>query len=76
MDFVELTSDYLLNHGLDLVSFSTTSQATNEDFFRSIYGIRCNAAKDIFDKLQRYEGDKKIIDIDLFYFFVALYLDA
>jgi hypothetical protein len=73
MEFIEMTADYFLNYGLELVSFKTSNKTTNVERFRTTYGIQSNTAKDVYDKLQLYEGDEKIINVDLFYFFVTLY---
>jgi hypothetical protein len=73
MVFIELTEDYVLRFGIELAGSVTTSPTTDKNRFKLIYGIHCQSAKDVFDKLQRIEGEFKIDQINLFHFFITLY---
>ena len=73
MVFIELTEDYVLRFGIEVAGSVPTSPNTDRSRFKLIYGIHCQSAKDVFDKLQQIEGEFKIDQINLFHYFITLY---
>jgi hypothetical protein len=73
MVFLQLIEEYVLRFGIELVGNTTTSPNTDESRFKLTYGIHSKTAKDVFDKLQRLDNDKKIDMINLFHYFITLY---